>query len=127
MSRFQIHSGFFYILTSIMLGICGQLLFKRGALHLGQIELHTRQSLSVVIQMLTSPSLLLGVVFYAGSTFFWIIALSKVDLSYAYPMLSIGYVLVFFLSWWLFGEAITPIRLLGVVFVCMGVYFISIS
>lgn len=120
-------SGLFYILTSIILGVCGQLFFKKGALHLGQIELQMRQIVTIVTRMLTSPALLLGLACYAGGTFFWIIALSKVDLSYAYPMLSIGYVLVFFLSWWLFGEAVSPIRLLGTIVVCVGVYLISIS
>ena len=93
------NSGLFYILTSIMLGVCGQLLFKKGALRLGQIEFHMQKSIAIVTQMLVSPPLLLGFACYAGGTFFWIIALSKVDLSYAYPMLSIGYVVIFFLSW----------------------------
>lgn len=127
MLRFQVNSGIFYILTSIILGVCGQLFFKRGALNLGQIEFQMRQSIALVGRMLTSPSLLLGLAFYATSTFFWIIALSKVDLTYAYPMLSIGYVLVFFLSWILFKEAVTPIRLLGTIVICMGVYLLSIS
>lgn len=127
MARFQVNPGLFYILTSILLGVVGQLLFKRGALHLGKIEFQIQQSLVIATRMLTSLPLLLGLACYAGSTFFWIIALSKVDLSYAYPMLSIGYVLVFFLSWWLFGEVVGPIRLLGAGFVCAGVYLISIS
>lgn len=127
MIKIQVNSGQFYILVSIILGVCGQLLFKKGALHLGQVEFHSQHSLSIVIRMLTSPPLLLGIVCYACSTFSWIIALSKVDLSYAYPMLSIGYVLVFFLSWLLFKEAVTPIRLLGTGVVCVGVYLIAIS
>ena len=120
-------SGSFYIWTSIILGVCGQLLFKQGALQLGRIEFQMRPLTAIVTQMLTSPPLLLGFACYGGGTFFWIIALSKVDLSYAYPMLSIGYVLVFFFSWWLFKEAMTPLRLLGTVVVCLGVYLISIG
>ena len=127
MLRFQMDTGLFYILTSIVFGVCGQLLFKKGALYLGPIELQMRQSIAIVTRMLTSPHLLLGFACYAGGTFFWILALSKVDLSYAYPMLSIGYVLIFLFSWWLFGESVTPIRLLGTVIVCVGVYLISIS
>jgi len=61
------------------------------------------------------------------SSFFWLVAISRVELSYAYPMISISYVLVVFLSWLIFKEEVGPVRWLGVAIIIFGVYLISRS
>ena len=54
-------------------------------------------------------------------------ALSRVDLSYAYPFASLGYVVMLVASWQLFNENISPLRLAGTLMVCLGVFLISRS
>ena len=58
---------------------------------------------------------------------FWLVALSRVELSYAYPFASLSYVLMLAASWFLFRENITAVRLLGTVVVGIGVFLISTS
>lgn len=57
----------------------------------------------------------------------WILALTRVEVSVAYPMLSIGYVVNAAAAWYLFGEAVTPIRLLGIGVIILGVYIVARS
>jgi len=57
----------------------------------------------------------------------WIKVLSKVELSYAYPMVSLGYVLIMIFSYFFFKENITPIRIVGVVLIMIGVVLVARS
>jgi multidrug transporter EmrE-like cation transporter len=74
------------------------------------------------------PSFIVGgLACYVVSVALWIVALSRVDVSIAYPMLSIGYVVNAFAAWYLFGEALTPLRLTGIAVIVLGVFLISRS
>jgi len=57
----------------------------------------------------------------------WIMALSRVEVSIAYPMLSIGYVVNALAAWYLFGEALGAMRLTGIGFIIVGVYLVARS
>ena len=72
-----------------------------------------------------SPIVVLGFLFYGLSAALWLIVLTRADLSYAYPLLSMGYVIVVVLSRVFFQEAVTPMRFLGTLVVCLGVFLIS--
>jgi drug/metabolite transporter (DMT)-like permease len=75
----------------------------------------------------TNPYVIIGLVIYVCGTVFWLAALSRVDLSYAYPFASLSYIVMLVASWQLFNEDITPIRLLGTIVVGLGVFLISQS
>ena len=90
----------------------------------GEVNLNLGNFLSTVIQIFTRPFVILGLVLYAIGTIFWLTALSKVELSFAYPMLSLGYVLILFLSWILLGEKVSLIRFSGIALICLGLFLI---
>jgi multidrug transporter EmrE-like cation transporter len=113
------------ILLPIVLGVVGQLLLKHGMTSMGKQDLGTDGLFPVIWRMVTSPYVLGGVIVYGVSTFFWLLTLSKVELSYAYPFLSLSYVLIFLFSWMFFQENIPPSRIIGMLVVCLGVFFIS--
>jgi drug/metabolite transporter (DMT)-like permease len=117
--------GIFFVMTSIGLNVLGQLAFKAEMIRFGEIVFRPSRVLQIGVQVFTRPLILLGVFLYAVSAFFWIIALSKSQLSFAYPMLSIGYVLIFFLSVWLFKEPFSILRLIGTAIVCAGVVLVA--
>lgn len=119
--------GIFFVLTSIGLNVLGQLAFKTEMLRFGEIAFHPSRFFQIGIQVFSRPLIVLGVFLYAVSAFFWIIAISKLELSFAYPMLSIGYVLIFFLSVWLFREPFTITRLIGTIIVCGGLILVARS
>ncbi|MGE4357225.1 MAG: EamA family transporter [Candidatus Omnitrophota bacterium] len=59
--------------------------------------------------------------FYFTSSLIWLMVLSRAELSYAYPMLSLGYIMIVFLSWIIFKENVSFWRWLGIILISFGV------
>lgn len=112
--------GNIYILISIALNVAGQSVLKYGVNKLGALSL----DFTSVLKAFSSFFIWSGLALYFVSSVFWIIALSHKDLSYAYPMLSIGYLAVVLVSWFLLGENITIMRLFGVIFISFGIFLV---
>ncbi len=119
--------GIHFILVAILLNVVGQLCLKRAMIQFGEVEFHLSKFLPIAGKLMSRPFVLVGLGLYVISAFFWLIALSKVELSYAYPMLSIGYMLIFFLSWWVFQEGVSVYRFLGTGVICVGLFLIARS
>lgn len=114
------------VLISVLISVVGQILLKKGMLQVGKFEFSAVANiLPQFIKAFSNPWVLAGFLFYFLSSLFWIIALSKVDLSVAYPLLSCGYILVLLASWLFFNEPVTAIRWLGVLIIMAGVTLIS--
>ncbi|MNW04786.1 4-amino-4-deoxy-L-arabinose-phosphoundecaprenol flippase subunit ArnF [compost metagenome] len=77
--------------------------------------------------MLTQWPVIGGLTLYVVSVAVWIVGLSRVDVSIAYPMLSLGYVVNALAAWWLFGEMIGPLRVAGILLILAGVFLIARS
>jgi len=114
------------LIISMSLGVAGQLFIKKGLNMLGNINFGSG-IISSYSRIFFSPFVIIGISVYFLGVFFWLYALSKVDLSFAYPFISLSYVLVVFSSWWLLGESISFLRWAGVVVICLGVFLISRS
>jgi len=114
-----------YILVSGIFGVTAQLILKRAVVALGPLTLRPDTLPSVALALVLSPLVILGLAVYVTGTFFWLVALSRTDLSYAYPFASLNYVLVLISSWWLLGEQPSLPRIIGVVVICFGVWAIS--
>ena len=111
--------------TSISLAILGQLLMKRGMQIFGTFPVS--QLLQNLIPMIFSPFVFLGLAAFAVSSVFWLVILSRFELSLVYPMVSTAYVAVALLSWAFLGETVSLIRWLGILVICFGVVLISRS
>jgi drug/metabolite transporter (DMT)-like permease len=116
-----------YILVSVFSGAAGQIMLKQGMNRVGALTLSMDQIGAILWRMGTNPYVVLGLAMYVGGTVFWLAALSRVDLSYAYPFASLSYVVMLTASWYLFGENITPLRVLGSFVIVVGVFLISRS
>lgn len=115
----------FLILLSVLLNCAAQLLIRKGMLIEGEVGMQTM--LSHVGSMLTNLWLWGAMFCYAVSILLWMSVLSKVEVSYAYPFLSVGYVLSAVAGYAFFNENISPIRIIGIVVICIGVILISRS
>lgn len=116
-----------YILISVIGGAIGQILLKKGMNTLGEVTLSMQNIVNVVWRMVTNPYVFVGLFIYVLSVIFWLAALSRVELSYAYPFASLSYVIMFLAGWLLLGETITPMRIVGTLVVGIGVFLISRS
>ena len=118
---------FILVIVPILIGTFGQLFLKKGMIQVGGFALRNTNMLHKFIEIFMNPWVLLGFFFYFLSSLLWLIALSRIQLSIAYPMLSLGYILILVASWFLFNEPVTMIRFLGVIVICFGVFLISRS
>lgn len=116
-----------YILISVLSGATGQVLLKKGMSSMGPLTLSFDQLFNILWRIGTNPYVVIGLAIYVGGTVFWLAALSRVDLSYAYPFASLSYIVMLTAAWQLFGENITPMRVAGTLVVCLGVFLISRS
>ncbi|MDR2431809.1 MAG: EamA family transporter [Candidatus Margulisbacteria bacterium] len=114
------------VLAPVLIGIVGQILLKKGMLVVGQFDF-AAQLIPQFVRAFLNPYVLLGFVFYFLSSLFWMIVLSRVELSIAYPMLSLGYIFVLCASFFLFKEPVSAVRWLGVLVIVCGVTLISRS
>ncbi|HUW51789.1 MAG TPA: SMR family transporter [Sulfuricella sp.] len=119
--------SFTLILTGVLLNAAAQLLLKAGTNAVGHFAFSRGNILPVGWQLATEPHIMGGLSFYVISVVVWIMALSRVEVSIAYPMLSIGYVVNALAAWWLFGEAVSITRLAGIGIIIIGVYVVSRS
>jgi drug/metabolite transporter (DMT)-like permease len=116
-----------YILISVVAGAVGQVMLKKGMSTMGPLTLSLDQLFNILWRIGTNPYVVIGLAIYVTGTVFWLAALSRVDLSYAYPFASLSYAVMLVASWQLFNENITPFRLVGTLVVCLGVFLISRS
>lgn len=115
------------ILLSVFCCVCGQLMMKTGMTAVGRLTLETLFSLATFSRILTTPFVLGGLCFYVVSMLSWFVVLSRIELSFAYPMLGLNYVLILLFSWLVLGEHVTLVRTAGVLLIFLGVILISRS
>ena len=119
--------SFSLVVTGVLLNAAAQLLLKAGTNAIGAFEFSTGNVVPVGAKLATQPCILGGVGCYVVSVVIWILALSRTEVSLAYPMLSIGYVVNALAAWYLFGEAVTAARLAGIGIIVLGVFIVARS
>ena len=120
-------TSFSLILTGVLLNAAAQLLLKAGTTRVGHFEFSINNIVPIGWQLASQPHILAGLGCYVVSVVVWIMALSRVPVSVAYPMLSIGYVVNALAAWWLFGESLAAQKLIGIGFIVVGVWLVARS
>jgi len=115
------------ILGAVLLGTLGQLLLKAGTNAIGSFAFTSANLLPVSWQLATQPLIFGGLLVYGFSSIVWIMALSRVEVSIAYPMVSIGYVLTAIAAWQFLGESISAMRIAGIGVIILGVVIVARS
>ncbi|MEJ0008113.1 MAG: transporter [Steroidobacteraceae bacterium] len=114
------------LLAGVFLNAAAQLLLKAATRHSGELIADSgRVSWNAVLQLAGAAPLWFGMTCYAISVLVWLGALSRVPVSLAYPMLSIGYVVNAFAAAYLFGEALTAGKLAAIGLICTGVFMLA--
>jgi multidrug transporter EmrE-like cation transporter len=116
---------FSFIIFGVLLNAVAQLLLKAGARNVGEIHLTMQNLFAVGLKVASQWPIIGGLTCYVLSVVLWIIALSRVDVSIAYPMLSLGYVVTAIGAWYLFGEALSVQRLMAIAVILVGVAWLA--
>jgi drug/metabolite transporter (DMT)-like permease len=115
------------ILLDVALNVVGQLSLKFGMSRMGNFSLSLPNIASVFARAAVNPFIILGVFCYGMGFLVWLIVLAKAEVSYAYPMISLGYVFTAILAYHLLGEHVTATRIAGILITCLGVFIIARS
>ena len=117
---------FAFIISGVLLNACAQLLLKAGTNALGgAIHLTMSNWFETFIKVATQLPILGGLACYGVSLVVWIIGLSRTDVTIAYPMLSLGYVVSAIGAWMFLGEVISPQRLVAIGVIVIGVVLLA--
>jgi multidrug transporter EmrE-like cation transporter len=114
-------------MAGVLLNAAAQLFLKAGTNRIGEFAFSLENVMPIGMKVASSPFILSGLACYGVSLVVWILGLSRVPVSIAYPMLSVGYIVNAFAAWFLFGESVTAQKLVGIGFIVVGVYLVARS
>ena len=115
------------ILLGVLLNAGAQLALKEGMRRVGHFEFAWANALPVGWQAASNPFVALGLGLYVVSVVVWLLVLSRVQVSYAYPMLSVGYIVNAVAAYYLFAEDLSLARASGILVIIAGVYLVARS
>jgi drug/metabolite transporter (DMT)-like permease len=111
------------ILVSVALASFGQISMKKGMNSIGSLSIQDLLS-SKLLTIVSQPFVLIGFVIYLLSAGIWLIVLSNTDLSYAYPLVGLGYIITAVLASFFFNESLTLFKILGIVMIMAGAFVV---
>jgi multidrug transporter EmrE-like cation transporter len=115
------------ILFGVLLNAAAQLLLKEGMRRIGYFDFVWTNALPIALQVGGNVYVLAGLFLYVVSVVAWLMVLSRVEVSFAYPLLSIGYIVNAVAGYYLFQENVSLARVSGILVIIAGVYLVTRS
>ncbi|MFB5660218.1 EamA family transporter [Alteribacillus sp. HJP-4] len=119
--------GYLYIFGTIFFTVYGQIMLKWRISKFGSLPAEFQEKVFFLFRLLFDPLILSGFLSAFVASFFWMAAMTKFDISYAYPFMSLSFMLVFILSVFLFNEPMTVHKIAGLVLIIAGILVTSQS
>lgn len=111
------------IILTVCLNTAGQFMMKAGINKIGKISFDNL--LESLLRAVSSAFVIGGFASYAVSAVLWIVILSRAELSWAFPMVSLSYVLTAIIAPFLLNETFSIQRFVGIIVICVGVFLVS--
>ena len=118
---------FLTALASVSLNALAQICLRKTMLAAGAVPAASSQWLQYGLSISLNPWMIAGLACYAVSILVWLAVLAKLEVSVAYPLLSIGYVIAAVVGFFFLGENVTLARVGGIALICGGLFFIARS
>jgi multidrug transporter EmrE-like cation transporter len=115
------------IMLGVMLNAAAQLFLKEGMRRIGHFEFVWANIVPIGFMVAGNLFVLAGLACYVVSVGVWLLVLSRVEVSFAYPLLSVGYIVNALAGYYLFQENLSLTRITGILIICVGVYFVTRS
>jgi len=110
------------VLICIILNVAAQLALKQGAfLDIAAVNWHS------LFKLFTSSWIIIGGIIYVASVLVWLLVLNRTEVSKAYPLISIGYIINAVAAYYFLGEHVTLLRMAGIVVILLGVFMVARS
>lgn len=117
--------GYFYIFGTVAFTVYGQLILKWRINQYEALPLELTEKLIFLAKLFLDPFLVSGLASAFIASLFWIMAMTKFEISYAYPFMSLAFVLVFLFSVFMFEESINAYKIIGLIFIVLGILITS--
>jgi uncharacterized membrane protein len=111
------------LLFAVLLGAMGQIALKHGLNRVGIVG--SRAVMRGILQVFRNRYILLGVLLYGASSVLWLYSMTRLDISFMYPMTSLSYVATAMFAVILLKERIVPVRWVGLVLIVAGSFLIA--
>ncbi|EKE01597.1 MAG: quaternary ammonium compound-resistance protein [uncultured bacterium] len=118
---------FTLILLAVVFNTVAQLVFKIGMGQIGTFIFHWSNFIPIILKVIASPWIIIGIFIYVGSVGVWLMVLSRTQVSIAYPLSSLAYVTSAIAAYYLLGEDLSIIRIVGIAVILLGVYMVARS
>ena len=117
---------FLLVLVAVTLGGAGHIMLAKGMKPVGDLtEAPAGRLGGMIARAVSSPWLLVGVVFQASFFLLYLTLLSRAEVSKVLPMTALDYVVVAVLAQGLLGESVTALRWAGIALIATGVFLVS--
>jgi drug/metabolite transporter (DMT)-like permease len=113
------------LITACVLTVIGEVMLKIGIGHVSERVGAFSLSPAVLFATFTEWRVIIGFALVFGGALFWLGVISRVELSFAYPLLALNYVILLVPARFLLNEAITPARIVGALIIVAGVIVIT--
>ena len=117
-----------FILVSVVLAAVAQLTLKHGMVQVtdhGAVPLNIKDPVGMFRRIVSTPAVWGGLALFVASAAAWLIVLSRASLSFAYPFVSLTYVLILLFDRFIVGESVSPLRWAGVALIMAGIVLVS--
>lgn len=114
--------SYFYVVITLLLTVYGQIILKWRVIGYGQMPEHLKGKMIFLLKLFLDPYIISGFVAALVASVFWMAAMTKLELSKAYPAMSLAPPLVFFLSIYILGESYSHGKLIGLILIGLGVF-----
>lgn len=115
------------ILFTVLANAAAQIMIKQGMLSVGTFSMNASALMEGMLRAFLNPFVLAGLTLFVVSTLSHLVVLSRVDLSFAYPFLSLAYVVAALYAYFVFKEDVNMARIAGITLICGGTYLIARS
>lgn len=119
--------GYVFIFFTVIFTVIGQILLKWRMDKFGSLPDELFQKALFIIKILLDPFVIISLGSAFIASLFWMAAMTKFDISFAYPFMSASYILVLVLAFFLFHEPLTMYKIIGVLFIATGIIISSKS
>jgi drug/metabolite transporter (DMT)-like permease len=113
------------LVAACVLTVIGEVLLKLGVAHVGEQVGAFSLDPQVLWATFTEWRVILGFALVFGGAIFWLGVISRVELSFAYPLLALNYLILLIPARFILNEAITPTRIIGAGIIVLGVIVIT--
>lgn len=116
---------FIMAIFSISLNALAQISLRKTMLAVGMPGTGGLTIVSYLVNLVLTPWFMVGMTCYALSIGVWMLVLGKLEVSLAYPLLSIGYVIAAVIGYFYLGESLSVMRIAGITLICVGILVLA--